>query len=96
MQECKVQHCSQVIGITGCHDHHVGKDPHVADVKGPMMRRTVGCRQTGTIQHEGNRQILQADFLEDLVVAPLQERAVNVNDWSEASLGLATGKRNGV
>ena len=37
--------------------------------------------QPATIEHERNGQVLQCDFLKNLIVRPLQERAVNIDDW---------------
>ena len=60
------------------------------------MRRAVGTGQAGAIEQERDRQILQGHFLEDLVVAALQEGAVDVDDRPQAGLGLAGGKGHGV
>ena len=56
------------------------------------MRRPVGAGEAGPVEHEHDRQVLQADLLEDLVERPLQERAVDVDDRSAAHLGLPRGK----
>ncbi len=60
------------------------------------MRRPVGATKTGTVQAEHDRQILQRDLLEDLIEAPLQERAVDIDDRLHAGLRHAGGKRHGV
>jgi len=52
--------------------------------------------QAAAIEHEGDGQILQRDFLEDLIVRALQKRTVNVDDGSEANFGLASGEGDGV
>ena len=41
-------------------------------------------------------RFLEGHFLEDLVVGPLQERAVDVHDRSHAGLGHAGGERDRV
>ena len=94
--ERKVQHRADIIGIAGGHHDHVRENSHVAKIKRAVMRRAVVGRQPAAIQHESHRQILQADFLENLVVAALQERAVNVHDRSQADFGLTGRKRDGV
>ncbi len=60
------------------------------------MRRAIRAGEPGAVHHEGDRQVLQSDFLENLIVAALQERAVDVDDRPQTGLGLAGGKRDGV
>ena len=72
------------------------KQPHVAQIEHAVMRRPVGADQAGAIEQERDRQILQRHFLENLVEAALQERAVDVDDRPQAGLGLAGGKGHGV
>ena len=52
----------------GRHDDHVREHAQVAEVERAVMRRAVGPGEAGAIEHERDRQILQRDFLEDLVV----------------------------
>ena len=73
-----------------------GNDPHVADVEHAVVRRAVGAGQAGAVEQERDRQVLQRDFLEDLVVAALQERAVDVDDRPQPGLGHAGGEGHGV
>ena len=94
--QCKIEHRWQVGRIAGCHDDHVRKDSQVTVVEHAMMRRTIGSRQTATIEHEGNREILQSDFLKDVIIGSLQKRAVNVHDRTHTHLGLSCGESNGV
>ena len=61
-----------------------------------MVRRPVGPDQPGTVQQQRHRQVLQGHFLEDLVVAPLQEGAVDVDDRPQAGLGQPGGEGHGV
>ena len=61
-----------------------------------VMRRAVGAGQAGAIEQERDRQILQRHFLENLVEAALQERAVDIDDRPQAGFGLPGGERDGV
>ncbi len=61
-----------------------------------MVRGAIWAGQSGAVQHESHRQVLQGDFLEDLIVASLQERTVDIHDRPQAGLGLTGGKGNGV
>src|SRR5690242_16095960 len=60
------------------------------------MSWPVRSGKSGTIQKERYRQILQSHFLEDLIVAGLQEVAVEIDDGTQAGLALAGGKLHGV
>ena len=64
--------------------------------KHAVMRRAVGAGQAGAVQREDDRQVLQGDFLEDLVERALQERRVDVDDRPHAGLGHAGGEGDGV
>ena len=48
-----------------------------------------GPTTPGAVQEHRHRQVLERDFLEDLVVAPLQERAVDIDDRPQPGLGHA-------
>ena len=78
----------------GAIDNHVRKDPHVADVEHTVVRWSVRTGQPRTIHHEDHGQILQRDLLKDLIVATLQESAVNRNDRLQANLRVTGGKSN--
>src|SRR5262249_21025481 len=43
-----------------------------------------------------DREILQRDFLENLIETPLQKRAVDVHDRTHAGFRQTTGERHGV
>ena len=60
------------------------------------MGRPVGADQPGAVEAEDDRQVLERDLLEDLVVRPLEERAVDVDDRPGAGLGHAGGEGDGV
>ncbi len=47
--------------------------------------------QPGAIKHEDDWQILQCNFLKDLVVTSLQERAVDIDDRTQSGFAL-TGR----
>ena len=61
-----------------------------------MVGRPVRARKAGAIQEERDRQVLQGDFLKDLVKAALQKSAVDVHDGPQSGLGLPGGKGHGV
>ena len=61
-----------------------------------MVGRPVGADQAGAVEAEDDRQVLERDLLEDLVVRALEERAVDVDDRPGAGLGHAGGEGDGV
>ena len=60
--------------VAGGHHDHVREQPHVRDVEDAVMRRAVRPGQAGAVEREDHRQVLQRDFLEDLV----EDRCRNV------------------
>ena len=60
------------------------------------MRGTIGPGQSGAIHQECDRQILQCHFLEQLIVAALQEGAVDIDNRPQAGFRLPGGKCHGV
>ena len=61
-----------------------------------MVRRPVGPHDAGAVDAEDDRQVLERDLLEDLVVRALEERAVDVDHRPRAGLGHAASHRDGV
>ena len=57
-----------------------------------MMRRAVGAGQAGAVEAEGDRQVLQGDFLEDLIEGALQEGRVNIDDRPLPALARPAAK----
>ena len=61
-----------------------------------MVRRAVGAAQPSPVHREDDRQVLEGDFLEDVVEAALQEGAVDVDDGPHARFGHASCEGDGV
>ena len=94
--ERELEHLRQVGFVARSHHRDVRQHSQITEVERAVMRRSVRPCQAAAIEHEGDGQILQRDFLEDLIVRALQKRAVNVDDRSQADFGLAGGKGDGV
>ena len=60
------------------------------------MGRAVGANDAGPIQHKGDRQVLDADVVNQLVVGALQEGAVNSHHGLEPFAGHASRHGDGV
>ena len=96
MPQGEVEHRGDVFLVARGHDDHVGEDAHVGQVVSAVVSGPVGADQAGAVEAEDDRQVLKGDFLEDLVVRALEERAVDVDDRPGAGLGHAGGEGDGV
>ena len=82
VRDGEAQHRGDVELIAGRHHDHVREEPHVRDVEDAVMRRPVGAGQAGAVEGEDDGQVLQGDFLENLVERALQEGGVDVARWA--------------
>ena len=78
----------------GKHDH-IGQHAHKADVQKAVMRCAVAADKAGAVDAENNRQILQGDFLKNLVEASLEERGINADKRFCAGFCKACGDIDG-
>ena len=60
------------------------------------MGRPVGTNDAGTIEHEGDRQLLDAHVVDQLVVGALKEGAVDGNDRTQPLAGHACRQGDGM
>ncbi len=86
------EHLLEVGFVAREHDREIREDAQVAEIEHTVVGRAVGAGESTAVEHERDRQILQCDFLEDLIVRPLEERAVDVDDRTEARFGLSGGE----
>src|SRR5579872_4626140 len=96
MLEREFQHGDHIRLVARSHTNHVGEQSHVGDIEDTVMRWAIRTRQSGPIHREYNVKVLEADLLEDLVEAPLQEGAVDIHHGPHPRLGHAGGKSNRV
>ena len=61
-----------------------------------MVCFTVFPHHTGPVQGKKDRQLLQADIMNNLVIGPLQKSRINGYNRPIAGAGQAGGKGNGV
>lgn len=78
------------------HDDHVGDAAHVGDIRKAAVRGSVGTDKPGTVHREPDGQALQRDVVNDLVVASLQEGAVDGAEGDHALASQPSGKGHGV
>ena len=96
MRQGEVEHRGDVLLVARGHHDHVGEDAEIRQVVRAVVGRPVGADQPGAVEAEDDRQVLQRHLLEDLVVRPLEERAVDVDDRPGARLGHPGGEGDGV
>jgi len=61
-----------------------------------VVRRTIGAHQSAAVQSENHMEILQADIVQNLVVAALQEGRIDRYDRNPAFGGHPCGESHGV
>jgi hypothetical protein len=90
------QRLAAFVLVAGRQHAAVGDAAHVGDVVGAGMGGAVGTHEAGTVQREHHRQVLQRHIVDQLVVAALQEGAVDGHHRLEPFAGQAGGKGHGV
>jgi hypothetical protein len=94
--EARVQHVDEFVLVLGLHDRGVGHAAEIGEVEEAVVRGAVVGREAGAIHAEGDRQVLQRDVVNDLIVGALEEGRVNRADGAEALGGEAGGEEHGV
>ena len=77
-------------------DHEVRDRAQVGEVEGAVVGRAVAADEPGAVEHEGDRQLLERDVVDDLVEGALQERRVDRADRAQALAREARGEGHGV
>ena len=68
MLESEVEHGADVMLVAGRHHHHVGEDPEVGQVIAAVVSGAVCADQTGPVETEDDRKVLERNLLEDLII----------------------------
>src|SRR5581483_10817701 len=66
------------------------------DVEGALVGLAVVADDAGAVEGEGDRQVLDADIVHDLVIAALEEGGVDGDDRPESLGGETAGEGYGV
>ena len=90
------QHALQFGLVLGGHHGEVGHRPQITDVVLTLVGGSIGADDAGPIEDEGDRQLLDAHIVDELVVGPLQESAVNRHHRPQPLTSHAGGHRYGV
>ena len=72
-----VEHVPQLVLVRRRHHHEVRHAAEVGEVERALVRRAVGADEAAAVEREGDRQALERDVVDDLVVGALQEGRVD-------------------
>jgi hypothetical protein len=87
----ELHHLVQFGAVLRRHQHHARHAAQERDVVEAVVRRAVFADEATAVHREDDRHLLQHHFLEDLVVAALQEGRVDGCDRAQATLRHARG-----
>ena len=90
------KHVGEFFFVLGLHEDEVRDVAEVADVEESVMRRPVVAAQSGAVHAEGDVQILQGNVMDDHVISPLHERAVDGEKRFVALGGESAGEEGGM
>ena len=91
-----VQHLAAFVLVGRGQDVHVRNAAQEAEVEGALVGGAVGADEPRAVDGEGDGQVLQGHVMDELVVAALQEAAVDGNNRAQPFAGHASGQRNGM
>ena len=76
-KHARIQHLPAFVLVRRCHEHQVWQAAHVSEIETARMRGAVRAHQTGTVDGEQHREVLQRHIVHQLVVSPLQKSGVD-------------------
>ena len=85
-------HMHQLRLIGRGHDHQAGQAAEIGDVEGSGMGRSIGADQPGAVKRKANRQTLDGNVMDDLVIGALQECRINGDKGFEPSAASPPAK----
>ena len=91
-----VDHVRQFGFVRRRHDDHVGQGREIGHVEAAGVRRAVGTYQTGAVDGEAHRQVLDRHVMHDLVIGALQEGRIDGGERFVALCRHAGGERHGM
>ena len=94
MGEPGAEEPDQLLGVLGRGHGHAGHREHVGDVVEPHVGLPVLAHQPRAVHAEEHRQLLHRDVVDDVVVGPLQEGAVDGADRPDALGGEPARERD--
>ena len=91
--ECGEHKIAELSFVCRCSDHHSGDIAHESEVEDAVMSNAVFADDTGAVETEDDRELLNCDIVNNVVVGALDERGVDVAEWDE-SCGGETGRES--
>ena len=89
-----VQHVHEHRLVARRHQHDVRQAAQVGDVEDAVVGRAVVADEAGAVDREDDREPLQADVVDDLVVGALEEGRVDRGDRARALEGEPGGEEH--
>ena len=90
------EHALQFSFVFRSHHREVRNRSQITDVVLALMGRAISTDDSCPIEHERDRQVLNAHIVDHLIKCPLQKSAVDRNDRPEPITGHACSKGDGV
>src|SRR5713226_7199817 len=75
--ESRIEHLAALVLVARGHHHHIGHAAQIGEVERAVMRGPVPAREARAVEREHDRQLLDADVVDQLVVAALQKSRVD-------------------
>ena len=85
-------HMHQFSLIRGRHHHHSGQIAQIGHIKTASMRGAICPHQTGAINRETHRQILDRHIMHDLIISALQKGRIHRAKRPHAASRQSSGK----
>ena len=90
------QHALQLGFVLRRHHREIGDAAQIGDVVLTLVGGAIGANDAGAVQDKGDRQLLNPHVVDQLVVGPLQEGAVDRHHRFEAIARHACGQGDGM
>ena len=72
----ELHHALELMPVPGQGNGHIGRMAQIAQGVHPLMGGAILAHQSSPIHHQTNRQLIQADIVQNLIVRALQKRGV--------------------
>ena len=91
-----MDHVDQLDLVGRGHHHEIGQGAQIGEVEAAGMGGAVGADQAGPVHGEADRQILDRDVVDDLIVGALEEGRIDGAEGPVALGGEAGGEGHGM
>src|SRR5579875_2752713 len=78
--DSRFEHVAQLVLVLRCHHDHVRQAAEIGKVEHTVMGTAILTGEAGAVHREDDRQVLDANVMNDLVVGTLEEGRVDGGD----------------